>query len=269
MYEDYWALIERPFENVPDPRFYFATEAHQECLARLSYAVSTKKGATLVIGDVGCGKTLICRKFFSTLRPRDHDIALFINPSLNPTEFLRELLRQWGEEPKTPDKSELLVQIRDRIHRNHSRGVNTLIFIDEAQAIKSAETFEEIRLLLNYQLDDRFLLTVVILGQPEVLPSILSLPQLNQRISIRTRIGPLDWNDTVRYILTRIKRVGAVKCMFTPEALREVFKKSDGVPRQINTLCDLALLRGFLEKSACVEKRHISFEDAQEVSRCA
>lgn len=268
MYESFWGLHSAPFENVPDPRFFYAAPSHEECLARLSFAVNRHKGAALVVGDVGCGKTLVCRKFLGSLPPGSHDVALLVNPSLGPTAFLRELLRQWGEEPRSEDKAELLSQVRTRVLDNHGRGVESLVVIDEAQTIRQTETLEEIRLLLNFQRDDRFLLTVILLGQPELLPTIRALPQLSQRIPIRGQLGPLPWEEAVRYVLTRLQRAGGARCMFSPEAVREVYRRSGGVPRRINTLCDLALLQGYLDKATTVEARHVSDPESDELMAC-
>ncbi|GAB4250221.1 ExeA family protein [Deferrisoma sp.] len=268
MYETYWNLHAPPFENVPDPRFFYASEVHRECLARVQYAVSRRKGAVLVVGDVGCGKTLLCRRYLATLSPGAYDVALLVHPSLDPVGFLREVLRQWGEAPRGDSKDELLGQVRARLLQNHRRGVESLLVVDEAQAIQGLETLEELRLLLNHQLDDRFLLTVVLLGQPEVLNRIRALPQLHQRIGIRARLGPLTQDETVRYVLTRLKRAGATRCMFRPRALAAVYRLSRGVPRDINTLCDLALLRAYLERAPFVEEAHVAFAD-EEVVSCA
>ncbi|MBI5015018.1 MAG: AAA family ATPase [Deltaproteobacteria bacterium] len=257
MYEAYWALALPPFDNVPDPRFFYPSASHGECLARLSFATERRKGAALIVGSVGCGKTILSRQFLSSCPAGSHDVAVLVNPNLTAVEFLQELLRQWGEEPRSSDKSSLLAQIRERIMKNFQRRVETLVVVDEAQAIRSEETLEEIRLLLNYQIDDRFLLTVLLLGQPEVAASVRALPQLDQRIAVRGRLEALDHADTVKYVLTRLKQAGAVRCMFTPQAVAQIYALSHGIPREINNLCDASLLQAYLDKAEAVDVQHV------------
>ena len=167
MYLEYWGLQKFPFENVPDPEFMYYSSEHEEALARLVYAVKRNKGAVLLTGEIGCGKTTLSRVFIQQLADSEFDIGLMTNPSLEPIDFLKEALYQIGLNPQSQSKSELLKILNDRMIENMKNNLTTLLIIDEAQLI-SKETFEEIRLLLNFQLNDRYLLTLVLIGQPEL-----------------------------------------------------------------------------------------------------
>jgi general secretion pathway protein A len=167
MYLEYWGLQKFPFESVPDPEFMYYSSEHEEALARLIYAVKRNKGAVLLTGEIGCGKTTLSRVFIQQLANSEYDIGLLINPSLEPVDFVREALYQVGLDPQAKSKSEMLKMLNERMIENMKINRTTLLIIDEAQLIYK-ETFEEIRLLLNFQLNDRYLLTLVLIGQPEL-----------------------------------------------------------------------------------------------------
>ena len=191
MYLEYWGLQKFPFENVPDPEFMYYSSEHEEALARLIYAVKRNKGAVLLTGEIGCGKTMLSRVFIQQLADSEFDIGLITNPSLEPIDFLKEALYQIGLNPQSKSKSELLKMLNERMIENMKNNRTTLLIIDEAQLIYK-ETFEEIRLLLNFQLNDRYLLTLVLIGQPELRDIIRGYKQLDQRIAIRYHLNPLN-----------------------------------------------------------------------------
>lgn len=247
MYLDYWGLKKYPFENVPDPEFMFYSAEHEEALARLVYAVRRNKGAVLLTGDVGCGKTTLSRVFIKQLAESDFDIGLITNPSLTPIDFLKEALYQIGLESPSSSKADLLKLMNDRMVENMRSGRSTLLVIDEAQLIYQ-ETFEEIRLLLNFQMNDRYLLQLVLIGQPELRDKLRAYKQLDQRIAIRYHLNPLSMDDAKSYVAFRLEKAGQGTSMFTPDALDEIYHASTGIPRVINKICDLALLIGFSKK---------------------
>jgi general secretion pathway protein A len=244
MYLEYWGLQKYPFENVPDPEFMFYSPEHKEALTRLLYAVKRNKGAVLLTGEVGCGKTMLSRVFIQQLAESEFDIGLITNPALSPIDFLKEALNQIGLNSQSNSKPELLNILNIAMVENMKKGRSTLFVIDEAQMI-SAETFEEIRLLLNFQLNDRFLLTLVLIGQPELRDKIRAFKQLDQRIANRYHLNPLNAENTRTYIAIRLETAGRANNMFTPAAVDEIYNHSEGVPRIINNICDLALLVGF------------------------
>jgi general secretion pathway protein A len=247
MYLDHWGLKKFPFDNVPDPEFMFYSPDHREALARLVYAVTRNKGAVLLTGEVGCGKTMLSRVFIQQLTQSGFEIGLITNPSLSPIDFLIEALTQIGLNAPSDSKPQLLTILNNCMVENMQKGRTTLFIIDEAQTI-SEETLEEIRLLLNFQLNDRFLLTLVLIGQPELRDKIRAYKQLNQRIANRYHLNPLNADNTRAYIAFRLEKAGRANNMFTPEAIDEIYNASQGVPRIINNICDLALLVGFSSK---------------------
>jgi len=252
MYLEYWGFQKYPFENVPDPEFMFYSPEHKEALARLVYAVKRNKGAVLLTGEVGCGKTMLSRVFIQQLAESEFDIGLITNPALSPIDFLKEALNQIGLNSQSNSKHELLNILNVAMVENMKKGRSTLFIIDEAQMI-SGETFEEIRLLLNFQLNDRFLLTLVIIGQPELRDKIRAYKQLDQRITNRYHLNPLNIDNTRAYIAIRLEKAGQANNMFTPAAVDEIYNHSEGVPRIINNICDLALLVGFSMKTGKID----------------
>ena len=245
MYQEHWGLKELPFENVPDPRFFYPSPAHQEALMRLFYAVNNRKGAAMLTGEVGCGKTILSRMFVQDLAGDRYEIGLVANPSLPPLDFLREVLYQLGAESKATSKLDLLHSLNDLVVQNLNAGKETVIIIDEAQAIDDSDTLEELRLLLNFQLNDRFLLTLILIGQPELREKVSLIHQLEQRIAIKYHLGPLTGDETARYILFRLERAGLQREIIDPEALSVICRVTHGIPREINNLCDLSLLLGY------------------------
>ena len=247
-YEEHWELQAPPFENVPDPRYYFPSAKHEEALHRLLYGVEARKGAIMLTGDVGCGKTLLSRALILHLSKKKYDIALIADPSIEVSELLKELLYQLGMEG-TGSKVDLLHRLNGRLLENMKKGVDTVLIIDEAQAVRDDQIFEELRLLLNFQLNDRFLLTMVLMGQPELRERVLPIRQLAQRITIRYHLTPFSADETAKYVSARLKRVGCPREVFTKYALLRIFQQSGGVARNINTLCDLCLLLGYMDKA--------------------
>ena len=253
-YETYWGLTELRFENVPDPKFYFPTSMHEEALHRLLYGVQTRKGAVLLTGEVGCGKTLLSRELSLHLSGEQYDVALIANPSFGTEDFLTEVLYQLGIEP-TKTKVKLLHLLNERLLGNYKRGRQTVVVIDEAQTIQEDQIFEELRLLLNFQLNDRFLLTLVLMCQPELNDRVMTLKQFAQRISIKYHLGYFSAQQTTEYIRFRLKAVKCAREVFTEDALDIIFKQSGGVPRNINTLCDLCLLIGYMDRAAIIDRK--------------
>lgn len=252
MYLEHWGLQKYPFENVPDPDFMFYSSEHEEALVRMVYAVRRNKGAVLLTGEIGCGKTTLSRVFIQQMADNEFDIGLITNPSLSPIDFLKEALHQIGIDSDANSKTDLLKLLNEHLLQNMQGGRTTLFMIDEAQLIPQ-ETFEEIRLLLNFQLNDRYLLNLILIGQPELRDLIRAYKQLDQRIAMRYHLNPLNMEDTHNYIAFRLEKAGRSSSLFSPEAHEEIYHASGGVPRVINNLCDLALLVGFSRKSETID----------------
>jgi type II secretory pathway predicted ATPase ExeA len=183
-YEGYWGLAARPFDNVPDPRFYVPSAQHEAAKQRILYGIHRRKGIVMLTGEIGSGKTLMSRALILTLPDSRYDVALVANPSMPEEEFLGEILFQFGA-ASGGSKAEQLRRLNDRLLANHQSGLDTILVVDEAQAIRHDTVFEGLRLLSNFQLNDRVLLTLVLLGQPELRARITQIPQLAQRVAIQ------------------------------------------------------------------------------------
>lgn len=252
-YEGYWGLRCRPFENVPDPGFYVPSAPHEAVRQRLLYGIQARKGAVMLTGEIGCGKTLLSRAVVLGLPESRYDVALIANPSFSAKDFLNEVLCQLGV-AAGGSKVRLLHRLNEHLMANYRRDVDTVIFVDEAQAIGSQRLFEELRLLLNFQMNTRFLLTLVLLGQPDLRKKVARIPQLEQRLAIRCHLDAFGAEDVRRYVAARLAIAGCSRALFTEEALAMVFHQSGGVCRLINSLCDLCLLVGAMNRSSEIDE---------------
>ena len=262
MYLDYYGLKELPFALTPDPRYIYFTPSHTEVMANLHYGIESGKGLIVVTGEVGTGKTTILRWMLSRL-DRSVMVAYLFNPRLTVSEFYQHIgtlldLRNWES------KSDLLMTLGQVLESRHSRGLRTVLVIDEAHGL-SPHVLEEVRLLLNFETDTAKQLQIVLAGQPE-LRGVLNDPdlrQLKQRIALRCEITALpNVEETERYIISRLLVAGAAHTnVFDPEAIDYIFRCSEGIPRQINNLCDNALLAGF-----AAGETHISRDLVEEVA---
>ncbi len=248
MYEKYWGLKISPFQNVPDPDFYFPSPIHEEAISRLFYTIDTNKGAGLLTGEVGAGKTMVSRALIRKLNSGRYDVGLITNPSLPLKDFLKEINYQLGILPSSDTKGDLIRSINEHLLSNFREGKETVLIVDEAQVIRDDGLWEELRLLLNFQLNDRFLLTLILMGQPELREKIVTIRQLDQRIAVKYHLKAFDLEETKRYIVFRLRKAGARHPIFTVKAVETIYETSGGIPREINKLCDLSLLLGFLEK---------------------
>ena len=255
MYSEYWKLREKPFENTPDPRFIYYSENHEEAISRMLYVIRERKGLGMLSGDIGSGKTLISRKIMQDLSADSrYHAALIINPQLSPLQLLREIIYQLGGGRRSQSRQDILRALHGLLYENENKGKRTVVLIDEAQIIDKRESLEELRLLTNFQLNDQFLLTVILLGQPELRGTISQIPQLKQRLSITYHLRPLTAGETTGYIRHRLVQGGGGEGIFSDQALPLIHERAEGLPRMINTICDLSLLIGFCRQAPCVDK---------------
>ena len=248
MYEAYWELSEPPFDNSPNPKFFYLSPEHEEALVRLVYTVRHRKGCGMLTGEYGCGKTTLSRALIQRLEAERYEIGLLTNPSWNAVDFLREALYQLGVEAREKSKPELLHQLNDVFFRNYREGRDTVLIVDEAQLIEDDAVFEELRLLMNFQMNDRFLVTLLLVGSPELREHVRRLKHLDQRITIRYHLNTLDDTHTAAYVAHRLKMAGRAAPIFTDEAIKLIFDFTRGTPREINNLCDVALLVGYTKR---------------------
>lgn len=240
---------------------------------RMIYAVKEEKGATMLSGEYGSGKTLLSRIIIDELiRNKIYEVALITYPQLTSTQFLQELIYQLEGSDVRGSKPLLLHRLQDRIYKNYQQGKRTVIIVDEAQIIKDNQTFEELRLLLNFQLNNKFLLTLMLIGQPELIRKINNIPQLEQRVGIKFHLEALNRNESAEYIGYRLSVAGGKGSMFTKGALALVYDYSCGLPRKINNVCDVALLIGFGQKARVIDERileNVIADLTREVTACA
>jgi len=245
MYEAFWGLSEKPFENSPDPRYLFPSAEHRRAVDLLTYAVREQRGGALLTGDYGCGKTLLIRVLVQELERDGVQTAVINYPKLSGTDLLREIVYQLGSEVRSNSRLKLAHEVGRILHEGVKRGKHTVIIVDEAQVIERQSVLDELRLLLNYQLNDRFLLTMLLVGQPELREHVTALPQLDQRLAVRSHLHTFDLVDTARYISYRLGVAGASRQLFTQDAVEAMYNRSYGCPRRINNLGDLCLWTGF------------------------
>ncbi len=250
MYEEFYGLSERPFSKTPDPRFLYLSRSHQEALARLLFAVE-ERDPVLLTGEIGCGKTTLSRAMTDQLDD-SYRVLFLVNPRLNPGEFLRLVALRLGVAEPAPNRVDLLEQIGAELYRYFEKGLCPVLIIDEAQLIPYRETFDEIRLLTNLQLDDCNLLSLVIMGQPELRRRLAhrSYEPLRQRLGMQFHLQPLSLDETGGYLEHRINTCGGPQGLFLPEAVEHIHQYSRGIPRKINQVASLALLEGFGQEAA-------------------
>lgn len=257
MYENYFGLAEIPFSIAPDPRYLYMSERHREAFAHLLYGIKRDGCFVLLTGEVGTGKTTICRCLLEQM-PEDCDVAFIFNPKLTVEELLATICKEYGitcPNPRTTVK-EYVDRINDYLLDAHAKGRKTVLIIDEAQNL-SVQVLEQMRLLTNLETNRRKLLQVILLGQPELREMIArpSLRQLAQRITARYHLAPLSKHEVAAYVAHRLAVSGAHSKLFPSSTVDNLCRLSGGIPRLINVLCDRALLGAYIEGEPAVNRR--------------
>jgi general secretion pathway protein A len=258
MYTEFYGLKELPFALTPDPRYIYFTPSHTEVMANLHYGIESGKGLIVVTGEVGTGKTTMLRWVMSRL-DRTVMVAYIFNPRLSVTEFYQHLATLFDVQ-NWESKSDLLFELGKVLESRHSRGLRTVLIVDEAHGL-SPSVLEEIRLLCNFESATAKQLQIVLTGQPE-LRDVLNYPelrQLKQRVALRCELKALpNVEETAQYISSRLKVAGADRLdIFSPGAIDYIFRCTAGIPRAINNLCDNALLNGFASGDQIISKAMI------------
>lgn len=245
MYRDFYGLREKPFSKTPDPRFLYRSAKHAEALARLQYAVD-EQDMVLLTGEIGSGKTMLSRALIDSL-DASYFPVLIINPRLSPSQLLRTIALRLGMNEAGRYRHGILDGINAKLYELFDAGRRTVLIIDEAQLIPGKSTFEELRLLTNFQLDDRNLLALVLIGQTELRDRLdrRQYKALRQRIGMQFHLTALDEAETREYVKHRLRVAGREAALFDDEAIALLFEHSEGVPRLINTLAGNALVEGF------------------------
>ncbi len=267
MYLDYYGLKEQPFYVTPDPRFIYWTDQYRDALEHLLYGINQRKGFIEITGEIGTGKTTLCRACLSRL-PDDVDTALILNPSLTETQLLRAMAHDLGLTPKGRDRLSCLEELNRFLLERNREGRNVALFIDEAQDL-APPVMEQVRLLSNLETDRSKLIQIILCGQPELKVRLErpDLRQLRQRIMVRFRIGPIKECDIGNYINHRLAvaacQSSAPRVRFDDAALRLLYSFSGGSPRDINALADNALLAGYIYKQDVIDQRCVQKAIAQ------
>ncbi len=262
MIEDFWGLKEKPFLNTPDTRFLFPSGEFNEALARLLYHIKEVRGGiSLITGEIGCGKTFLSMKLAESLPVEQYCKALIINPKFSQTQFLRTVLRKFGELKNYRTRYDNLLRLTDVLEENLDEGKDNILIIDEAQLL-SPTLIEEVRLLTNYEKPKKKFLQIVLFSQPEFEKRIRKIKQFNQRIQVRYHLEGMSKEETMQYVLHRLTQAGCQNPeIFTDSAYTEIFKLTNGVPRIVNNICENSLFIAY-----SLEKKLIDAELIKEVA---
>lgn len=259
MYCQYYGLKERPFNVTSDPAFFFSSKKHKEAISHLVYGVTQRKGIIVLTGEIGTGKTTICR-FFLNQVTKNVKTAFILNPAFSQNQLLESIVKDFGITPKNNAKLGMVWELNNFLLRESEAGNNLVLIIDEAQNLKPS-LLEQVRLLSNLETEKDKLLQVILVGQPELNNrlNLYDLRQLRQRIMVRYHIGPLDNDEIKLYINHRLEIAGAKSRLenkrieFSDEAIGMISRFSGGTPRLINMICDRALLAGFVSEAHYID----------------
>jgi len=249
MYLEFFQLNEFPFNVTPDPRFLYFSERHREAYDSLLYGIKHRKGFIVLTGEVGCGKTTVCRSVLNRLPTNTHS-AMILNPSLTPSQLIRSILLDLGLETKGRDKLVHIAQLNRFLLKCLENDENVCIIIDESQNLDS-RLMEQVRMLSNMETDQHKLMQIILSGQPELRERLQrpELRQLRQRVMVHCDLESLSIIDTALYIQHRLNVAGANgRIHFESAAVERVHERSDGIPRQINTICDRSLLSAYIRR---------------------
>jgi general secretion pathway protein A len=245
MYQEFYGFRRPPFNNTPDPKFFFLSSKHKEGLSRLEYAAQARKGFVLMTGEIGSGKTTVCRALIQRLHVSTK-VALVTNTSMTSEELIRNICSEFNLETEGESKGQMITRLNHFLIQQLSLDKNVLLILDEAQNLDNS-VLEEIRMLSNLETAQEKLIQIFLVGQPELRDKINApeLKQLRQRVALRYHMRPLDAEETKEYVNYRIDRAEAVAPpRFSEKAIEEIYQYTEGVPRVINTLCDNALIEG-------------------------
>lgn len=258
MYEPYWQLTRKPFESGADPSVYYPSESHQAALLKLHYAIESHAGGALLVGGSGSGKTLLVRMLAERLGSEYAPLIHLVFPQMPTAELLTYLAGELAPNASaSPSIEESVRRIGRALTDNAGQGRHAIIAIDEAHLLEGNRTFETLRLLLNFESQSRPCFTLLLVGQPALLPMLERMPQLDERLGVKCLVRPLSVEETMSYVEHRLTMAGAQRSIFAPAALEAIHRLSHGMPRRINRLCDLALLIGFAEEQKAILESHI------------
>lgn len=249
MYETFFGFSQKPFQIVPNPDVLYLTDKHQTALTYLEYGLREGSGFILLTGDIGSGKTTLIRHLLRGL-DQSMDVAVIFNTIVSPGELVEMVVTEFELTAVPGNKNANLDLLRNFLIERYAAGRKVLLIVDEAQNL-STEVLEEVRMLSNLQSDDRMLLQIMLVGQPELQDTLASphLAQLAQRIVVAYHLGPLGREEAGQYIRYRLEKVGGDPLLFTEQAMDHIFEATDGLPRAINIVCDTALVYAYADQA--------------------
>jgi type II secretory pathway predicted ATPase ExeA len=254
-YLDFYGLQIEPFSNAPNERFYYNSAQHAKALTRMMYIAETMKGLAVVVGDVGTGKTTLARKVLDSLPTEAYESALLVilHTEITQEWLLRRIAQQLGVDNPAKEKLQIIGQLYRRLLHLHEIGKKAVVLIDEAQMLNTKDLMEEFRGLLNLEVTAHKLITFIFFGLPEIEDTMALDPPLLQRVAMKIRLSTLTEEATKAYVIHRLAVAGNREMVFTDDALRRIFRYSDGFPRKINIICDNALFQGFLMRQRVID----------------
>lgn len=263
MYEQHWNLNCNPFADSFDPEFFYPSHTHQAGLLKLRYLVENRKGAGVLVGDSGCGKTCLVSQLGQTLSDEYAPVVHLVFPQLSPTELLAYLAVKLGADPALVESREtgldaILREIETRLTAFAKEGRHPIILIDEAHAIEDMKVFLALQHLLNYRRPPETDFSLILVGESQLLPRIGRVPGLEERVTVKSLLRSLTREETAQYTTHRLKAAGLTQEVFDEPAFDELFQLSGGVPRRINRICDLALLVGFADRLTAISASHVA-----------
>ncbi|MDO9575460.1 MAG: AAA family ATPase [bacterium] len=257
MYTEFYKLREKPFENVSDPRFFFRSVTHEEGFSRMLYVAREEKGCGMLTGGYGTGKTFVMDSLMTELTRSGRKAVMLPNPSFDSTGILKEIIYRMEGKREEGDKVDIFHSLEESLLSYAREKKNAVIIVDEAHSLHDEKVLEELRMLLNLHYEGKFLLTLLLSGQPELDNIIKGVRQFDQRVFLRYFLKGLTEEETRDYVLFRLTVAGVKEQLFTEDALNLICEQSGGIPRRINTICDLALLFGFYEKKEKIDRKTI------------
>ncbi len=267
MYKEFFNLQENPFSVTADPSFFFSSVHHSEAFSHLVYGIKHRKGILVITGEIGTGKTTLCRTLLNSL-DQDTKTAFILYPNFSEVQLLQLIVKDLGITARQKNKAALIEALNNFLLEESAQGHNVALIIDEAQNLKESQ-LEQIRLLSNLETEKQKLLQIILCGQPELCEKLKlsSLRQLNQRIAVRYHILPLEREELSFYIAHRLSVAGANGSLtFTPEAIEEIYQYSKGTPRLVNIICDRALLAAFVKETFTIDY-HIVKKSIEELKK--
>jgi general secretion pathway protein A len=248
MYLEFYGLKFSPFNITSDPEFFFESSSHKEALAALLYGIQEKKGIILITGEVGTGKTTLCRTLINKLNPQTKT-SLILNPYFSELQLLQAIVEDFGLELEKKNRLDVVKKLNSFLIDVSLKGGNAVLIIDESQNLTNRQ-LEQVRLLSNLETSQDKLLQIVLVGQPELIDKLkqFRLRQIHQRILVKYNLSPLQEDEVKGYVEFRLKKAGDINISISPESYKIIYEFSKGIPRMINMLCDRVLLFGFVKE---------------------